>query len=104
MSDAVSRLTYYQEWRRGSEGSCPCPKQLGQDIDEAIAALEQLAAKGSALDVAAEALEAIGKASAWHEVCRAWDEKGKPALSEINKCTTCGRLDEITCSTIGCAD
>lgn len=56
MSDVISRLNFYQQWRRGGDGRCPDPKQLGKDIDKAIAALEQLEALTSERDVLQKAL------------------------------------------------
>ena len=38
--DLIARLTQYNEWRRGAEIEQPDPKQLGQDIEDAIALIQ----------------------------------------------------------------
>lgn len=38
----VMRLRRYNEWRRGADFEQPEPAEIGRDIDEAIAAIEQL--------------------------------------------------------------
>lgn len=37
----IDRLQYYNEWRRGADTEMPEPRQIGQDIDDAIALLEE---------------------------------------------------------------
>ena len=38
----VMRLRRYNEWRRGADFEQPEPAEIGRDLDEAIAAIEQL--------------------------------------------------------------
>ena len=39
--EALEVLKYYQHWRRGGDGDMPDPKQIGEAIDVAIAALAE---------------------------------------------------------------
>jgi hypothetical protein len=39
--DLIDRLRYYNDWRRGADTEMPEPKQIGQDIDDAISLLEK---------------------------------------------------------------
>lgn len=42
IGELVARLRYYNEWRRGADTEMPEPKQIGEDIDEACDALEEM--------------------------------------------------------------
>jgi hypothetical protein len=42
ISGLIERLKDYNDWRRGGLGEMPSPKQIGKDIDSAIALLKQL--------------------------------------------------------------
>jgi hypothetical protein len=39
--EALEILKHYQHWRRGGDGDMPDPKQIGEAIDVAIAALAE---------------------------------------------------------------
>ena len=74
----------------------PTEEALQAKLDEMCKAKEEVLAReyslhkkleltSNKLAVAVEALEEIGKAGTWHEVCKAWDKYGKQALKEIGE-------------------
>ena len=45
IQDLINRLNHYNRWRRGEDLKHPDPKQLGKDLDEVLAILNEMLSK-----------------------------------------------------------
>ncbi len=59
------RLKRYNEWRRSGDGEQPEPKNLGLDIDAAIASIESLVAAKSRINVLTSFIDDLAP-DGWH--------------------------------------